>query len=627
MKKAEIQFLLDEAKKGGCCEVAANVMVSSVSLVKDPVWSFVADVKERARSIDATRLRINWSERKVSDRMVVELQTIFLYYLKVPSWFGGKKNLKAQSVVPRARTMLRLLEKLLAVDDVYYLDISLADITEADLESAINSYDGNRSELKSILNLVFSAGAGQIIGQTMSFDAKTNLRIKGVLSKPRVEVLPGEAVKGKETRWLTDEQFAEASYSSLARVQDFLRRMGLPLLNADVYEYEPGGAISNHDMRFLFEEYVGYRAAYAEGCRDSYAEKKLKRKGTSIAEISEYLKEVNMASQCVIGLYTGGRFSELASLMIGCRGIVDGYNVVTGKVFKTKSAADLSDETWVAIDAVVDAVEALEALAPIKASGYLFSQNNLMTGADMENGADGKKGYSYSGFHVAMKKYFSKIDQSGVFTGWMFNSHQYKHSLTRQMIKAKLGMPYISYQLKHVYDQALNLPSEATMAYGNSASLLQSQMAGFFLSEFKRDKVEKIFSPDSVISGGGAHDFNQRRQDYFEGMMGAGYTKPEIMDELGRLTDAVFANTALGYCTGRKSDPGGAKDIPCIGQLRCNPNQCKNAVIADEHIPGWKAVRDHNMEMLNDPRFFYGKEQFEMAVAEANEVIASLEVK
>jgi len=466
MKKAEFQFLLEEAKKGGCCALSASIRISSVSLVGDPVWNFVADAKERARSIDATRLRIKWGDRQVSARIVVELQTIFLYYLKVPSWFGGKKNLKAQTVVPRARVILRLLEKLLAIDDIFSLDISLADITEADIESALNSYDGNLQDLKPILNLVFSAGAGQIIGQAMKFDAKTNLRIKGMLSKPRQEVAPAKTVKGKGARWLTDEQFAEASYSSLARVKDFLCRMELPLLNEDVYEYAPSDAIANHNMKHLFAQYVEYRASCADGRRNSYIEKKLKRNGTSIGEIAEYLNEVNMASQCVVGLYVGGRFSELASLKIGCRNKADGYNVVTGHVFKTKSSVDLSDDTWVAIDAVMDAIEALEALEPIKASCYLFSQNNLMTGADMESAVDGKKGYSYSGFHVAMKKYFNKIDRNGTFKDWVFNSHQYKHSLTRQMIKVKLGMPYISYQLKHVYDQALNLPPEATMAYG-----------------------------------------------------------------------------------------------------------------------------------------------------------------
>ena len=110
-------------------------------------------------------------------------------------------------------------------------------------------------------------------------------------------------------------------------------------------------------------------------------------------------------------------------------------------------------------------------------------------------------------------------------------------------------------------------------------------------------------------------------------MMAAGYTDSEIIDELGRLTDAVFVNVGLGYCTGRKSDPGGAKDLPCIGQLRCNPKQCKNAVIAEEHVPAWKAVKKDNLQKLNDPRFFYGKDQLQLAIAEADGVISYFEAR
>jgi hypothetical protein len=472
--------------------------------------------------------------------------------------------------------------------------------------------------------LVFSAGAGQLIGQQMKFDAKTNLRIKGVLSSKQKG---SKSSKEEGTRWFTDEQFSEASYSSLARVKDFLQRMRLPVLNPDVYDFTPGYAIENCDIRSVFSQYVEYRISYVNGVRGRHIEAKMKSEGNSVKDVSDYLKEVNMAAQCVIGLYTGGRFSELTSLKLGCRDRKDGFNVVSGRVFKTKSAYDFSDETWVAIDAVLDAVEALEALAPIKASNYLFSPTNLIAGTASDDEQGCNMAYSYSGFHKSMIKYFGKINCNGLFDDWVFNSHQFKHSLTRQMIKAHLGMPFISFQLKHMYDQVSSLPAEVTIAYGNSAALLQSQMAGFFLSEFKRQKVEKIFSPSSTISGGGARDFSERRQDYFEGMMGAGYTDSEIIDQLGRLTDAVFANVGLGYCTGRKADPGGDKNLPCIGQLRCNPNQCKNAVIAEEHVPGWKAVRDDNFRMLNDPRFFYGKEQFQLAIAEADEVIASFKVK
>ncbi len=624
MKKAELDRLLEQAQRGGCCQLAGSVNVSSVSLARDRVWDFVEDTKKRARSIDNTRLKINWGEREVSPKIVAELQTIFLYYAKVPTWFGGKKNPKAQTFVPRAKSIIRLLEKLLAEGDLYCLDISLGDITEADIESSLSGFNGSFKDLKPTLNLVFSAGAGQLIGQEMRFDSKTNLRIKGILSSRQVD---SKSSKKNGTRWLSDEQFSEASYSSLARVRDFLQRMELPVLNPDVYAYTPGYAIESCNMRLAFSQYVEYRASYVNGVRERNIEAKMKFEGTSVKDVSDYLKEVNMAAQCVIGLYTGGRFSELTSLKNGCRDRKDGFNVVTGKVFKTKSAYDLSDETWVAIDAVLDAVEVLQALAPIKASHYLFSPVNLIAGTASDDGEGCNMAYSYSGFHKAMAKYFGKINCNGVFDEWAFNSHQFKHSLTRQMIKAQLGMPFISFQLKHVYDQVRSLPSEVTIAYGNSAALLQSQMAGFFLSEFKREKVEKIFSPGSTISGGGARVFSERRQDYFEGMMGAGYTDLEIIDQLSRLTDAVFVNVGLGYCTGRKADPGGDKDVPCIGQLRCNPNKCKNAVIAEEHVPGWKAVRDDNIKMLNDSKFFYGKDHFLLAIAEADGVIASFKVK
>lgn len=349
--------------------------------------------------------------------------------------------------------------------------------------------------------------------------------------------------------------------------------------------------------------------------------------GTKVKDVSDYLKEVNMASQCVIGLYIGGRFSELASLKFGCREIKDDIPVVSGRVYKTKSAHDIGDDTWVAIDVVKDAVEALEALSPIKGSDYLFSATNLTTGSASNDGSESQKGYSYSGFHVAMKRYFKIVNRDGLFDNWVFNSHQFKHSLTRQMVKAHLGMPYISFQLKHMYDEVQRLPAEVTMAYGNSASLLQSQMAGFFMTEFKREKVTQIFSPSSPISGGGALDFAERREMYFEGMTSAGYSDAEIIDELGRLTDAVFVNVGLGYCTGRKADPGGSKDIPCIGQLRCNPSQCKNAVIAEEHIPAWEAVKADNVKMMEDPRFFYGEEQFKAAIEEAELVIKGFKKK
>lgn len=623
MKENELDWLFDLVKKGSCSRLAGFVKISALSQAKDAVWDFTQDVLDRARSIDETRLNVDWGNWKISPKIVEELQTIFLFYTKVPVWFGGSRNVKPQTVVPKVRAACGFLEQLLKDENLYDFDISLADIVIEDCEKCLAQYPGAQRTLKASLKLIFSAAAGKLIGRDMQIDAKTNLRLKAAFSGA------GGVESSKKTtyRWLSDQQFSEASYSSLARVQDFLKRMNLPVLDNSVYDYSPPKNITKFDFRYIFELYTQFRVSYVNGVRDRGIEDKLESMGTKVKVIADYLKEVNMASQCVIGLYVGGRFSELASLKCGCREIKDGIPVVSGRVYKTKSAHDISDDTWVAIDVILDAVEALEALSPIKGSEYLFSPNNLIMGAPSNDDSKRFKGYSYSGFHVAMKRYFKIVNRDGLFDEWIFNSHQFKHSLTRQMVKAHLGMPYISFQLKHMYDEVQRLPSEVTMAYGNSASLLQSQMAGFFISEFKREKVVQIFSPHSPISGGGAAVFSERRDVYFEGMMSAGYSNEEIIDELGRLTNAVFVNVGLGYCTGRKTDPGGAKDVPCIGQLRCNPNKCKNAVITEEHIPAWQAVKADNVRMMEDPRFFYGKEQFETAIAEAEKVITNFRKK
>jgi hypothetical protein len=617
MSQSDIDWIIELVKKGSCCRLAGVISVSQLSRAKDPIWDFSKDAIQRARSIDPTRVRIDWGQWGLSPRIVQELQTIFLFYAKVPAWYGGKKNLKPQSIVPRAKEACRILAKVLSDADIYDLDISLADVTLIDLEKSLSDYTGNKATLGATLNVVFSAASGRLIGRDMNVDAKTDMRLKKALASS-----PNDSPLEEATRWLSDAQFAEASYSSLARVKDFLTRMNLPTLNETNYEYEPPKGLRGvQDFRNLFGIYVDYKNSGSNGVRDRDSERSLRDMGISIAELTSYLKDVNMASQCVIGLYTGGRFSELASLECGCRSKKDGFDVVVGHVFKTKSSHDISDDTWVAIDVVLDAVESLEALSAIKGSSYLFSPNNLISGAERDDGVEGRKAYSYAGFHVAMKQYFAGLSKS-LFEDWTFNSHQFKHSLTRQMIKAHLGMPYISFQLKHMYDQVRNIPSEVTIAYGNSVSLLQSKMAGYFLSEFKREKVVQIFSPDSELSGGGAKEFTARKKIYFEGMTSAGYSDEEIIEGLGRLTDAVFVNVGLGYCTGRKSDPEGAKDLPCIGQLRCNPNKCKNAAITSEHVPAWEASRADNVRMLNDPRFSYGKEQYLLAIAEADEVIS-----
>lgn len=144
-------------------------------------------------------------------------------------------------MVPKVKVVCGFLEILLESENLYDLNISLADIAIGDCEKYIAQYSRDRTSLGVSLKLIFSAAAGKLIGRDMQIDAKTNLRLKTALSQSG-EV---ESSKQKTTRWLSDQQFSEASYSSLARVQDFLKRMKLPILNDSVYEYSPPRILRN----------------------------------------------------------------------------------------------------------------------------------------------------------------------------------------------------------------------------------------------------------------------------------------------------------------------------------------------------------------------------------------------
>ncbi|HEY3525775.1 MAG TPA: hypothetical protein VGK47_06240, partial [Nitrososphaeraceae archaeon] len=228
------------------------------------------------------------------------------------------------------------------------------------------------------------------------------------------------------------------------------------------------------------------------------------------------------------------------------------------------------------------------------------------------------------GFARHLNLFLKSIDFKGEFKNWRLNAHQFKHSLTRQMIKIKLGLPYISFHLKHLHGRVSSLPNDVTLAYGNAAKLMHTEMAGFQLDEIRRDITRKIYDPESIVQGGAAKEFDDRRKAYFQGMTNAGMSKEQIIDNISRMSFPIFVNVGLGYCTGRKDNPKTGENPPCIGSLRCNPNCCSNAIVTKEHIPAWKKVYFENRKMMNDSRFTYAKAELGAAMHEARQVLEHL---
>jgi hypothetical protein len=112
-------------------------------------------------------------------------------------------------------------------------------------------------------------------------------------------------------------------------------------------------------------------------------------------------------------------------------------------------------------------------------------------------------------------------------------------------------------------------------------------------------------------------------------MLAAGWSFEEIMEHLAQ-RGLSFADVGLGYCRGQKeiqNDDGSKQLPPCLGQLKCNPNRCKNAVIPESKIPIWLKMYEENKKRLNDPLMAHAKSEIEEFVNEAREVLKALGVK
>jgi hypothetical protein len=279
----------------------------------------------------------------------------------------------------------------------------------------------------------------------------------------------------------------------------------------------------------------------------------------------------------------------------------------------------------VACPIVRDAVRVIEQIQRVSFNKYIFSStfSAYLNQKEMP--------YSNGGLNNAIQLYLNEVDTEKRFTGLKHkvSTHRLRHTLARQLIRANLGIPYISYHLKHVHSQIVHMQSyinNVTLGYGNIAQELFNN--AITANHVKKELVMDLYHPQSPVAGKNAEEFKKRREAYFQGMQAEGWTEDEIMEHLS-IKGVPFADVGLGYCGGKKelAMPDGSKQPPpCIGQLKCNPNQCHNAIIPKSKIPHWKNIYLHNKKMVDDPEFAHAKKEHLAFMKEAKIVLTYLGV-
>jgi len=359
--------------------------------------------------------------------------------------------------------------------------------------------------------------------------------------------------------------------------------------------------------------------------------KELKKRGYKLDDLREYFNLVAYACTYVVGQYTGMRPSELSEIRVqDCSCLVqdDGVWLIESTVKKHKDeiSTGLFDDRWVAIPIVKDAILAASYISKIKVSPYLISN------VDTVKPGSSPQSMASNGITHQMNNFIGQLLGKNIADELKFNPYMLRHTLTYQLFKAEVGLPLISFQLKHFVESiskytSTGATSSVTLGYGDIGEMLSKD--GNRKGDTKSlrraaelDAIKTAHNPNGTYYGGKASEHKKGLIKTFNGYMAEGYTEDEIYEAM---VDQGVAMVYMGQglCYGGRAEEYDSS-LPCIGSLRCNPARCKQAVVTTKHAPKWREVYMLNKTNLNKPEYSDNREQILSAMNEAKMVLENL---
>ena len=643
--------------------------ISTLSKFSDSVWNFNKDYPNAARNVQGAKLRINFSKYTAIPAFVlIEMKIIFELALLNSSIFKlqknegksrSKKTLKANSLIATFESGLTFINELfkqasheLGYEFVQEKIQTFSDITPELYSRAAENYDRVKDVAldKFFTYLRSPASVKYVFEKPIAYVELNSLKWK---KRANID-------KEKKDQVLPDLVFESLSKMASFIIVDFLSAIGASAKISDSNSLERFDT-SNH-LSWANQERVtheilnayiairlgtkGYSTSFVTNMVESYnwmlnkdsnvmggltLRKALKKRGYKLDNLREYFNLVTYACTYLVGQYTGMRPSELSEVRVqNCSCLVqsDGVWLIESTVKKHKDevSTGLFDDKWVAIPIVKDAILAASYISKIKVSPYLVSNVDTVKPGSSPQSMDSK------GIAHQMNNFISQLLGKNVANEIKFNPYMLRHTLTYQLFRAEVGLPLISFQLKHFVDSVSNYTSTGstslvTLGYGDIGEMLSKDgnRKGDKKSLRRAAELEAIktaHNPNGTYYGGKAYEHKKGLIKTFNGYMAEGYTEDEVYEAMVDQGVAVVY-MGQGLCYGNRQEEYDSS-LPCIGSLRCNPARCKQAVVTIKHAPKWREVYTLNKVNLNKPEYSQNRDQILAAMNEAKVVLESL---
>jgi integrase len=634
----------------------ALLPVSKKSHFSEMIWDYDKETSNRAASVSIRKVQLNFGNYKhIPLGVLTEIKCLFVAVYLSPKDFGARKNeIKPNYLIGIFTAGLAFLdfvfyemESRLGIDYVKSECNKLSEISLLDFEEAANkttltiSSSSARTAYRSFFDLLNSHKAKEDIGIECDVDYDS---IK--MAYERGLENTGDR-KEERLPYLETKEFDLALKKGSFNVVSFLKAVGEKVKDPVMEKHYETLATKYEEFSYGkedFEDYGAYRLV-KKGYSLAYinitfpenriakpsdrlqltAEKviwRFKKKQHFVDSLNIAIKNTYYSALWVIGSLMGARPNVYSDLKIdSCLDLAD--NTFVCEEHKGRDNRwNLFNDRWVAIPIMIDALKVVELIGGrIFQNAYVFGSVFTTKFCETDKPMRDLSHLILQGFKASTG--LSPKDVNSKLTAYVF-----RHSLAYQMYRADVGLPVISYQLKHVVSAAEALVrkgkvSQMTLGYGGIANQLTSidSVTTDLRHVAELEVVKTSFDPNGTFMGGKAEEHISKIRKFFNGCMEAGYTEDEIFEAMVKQGLAII-NVGSGYCFGGVEDYD--ESLPCIGGLRCNPIRCHNAIVTKANAPRWREIYLSNLTLVGEEGYEDRQDQIVEVIEESKRVLEYL---